>query len=676
LNLQMYCNVCRIPASFKKWVNKQLKGLDKFATEHVGFDEDYHEEKHPEGSVFGGFLSFSAIVFAITLCCVYIYTYFYFNVDVFNAFVPSDQGFFGQIEAELAVRLRFYGYPGCVGGALQAGGAPAVAVSAAAGEARYGCRQGVLEVHFNTSYAQKLSQGPTVSVDLKPQCPSCVENVTTGVKSCENCLVAAVSYIEWDISAPSIFDGDDNSVSGRTVPTESGNMFRGAETTEVEVALIPTYYKNDLYSIESTGFRVQFSDTTYGGSTSFSLNKSHTPGSNESLLDGYILDSEFLDEDVDNKVVFKLSMPLFSLRLNIWVTKKVSWLTDVGVIGGLITCIFALALAIMHKLEALWYDPEHPTRRALYQAQRALSSPAFSSFRRTPRTRQGTPQPPGTPSGKGSWGGSILKKPIFRRKGALKAEEGWRRPQKVLGEKRGAGARGKPEEHPKQKEEIYASNSRRASGDQGNEAYTASQAFDESKDGYEVQSALEEAHRNDHDAAFLQSFNPQGAALDEEKEDEGHHMGASANDEVDDEDVEMGLRPSEYEALDMSKTSGTTDEPLGSEAKEAVVGELEKTPEQADDAQAQISRGAEGPGRQSLPLERSMTTKEVSEGEGVEEGEKDHTEELVDQVRSVSTEEPGSGDHVDQIEGQVTDQEQPPAVEVASGNEEDGRADL
>lgn len=371
----------RIPASFKIKVKNKLKKLDKFATEHMAFGGDEDEGDEPEGSVFGGFLTFSAIAVAVIICGLYVYTYFYFNVAVFHSFSPSEQSFYGAVGLELGVKLRFHGYSGCVGGALLPGGAPAVEVAGLSGDAGYGCEEGALEVNFNTSHAQTLTQGPTFTISLHPDCPSCVENTTTGTKSCEDCLVASVSYIEWDISAPSIYDGDDNSVNGRTVPNDPGEVFRGSDITEVEVTLIPTSYENDIQSIENSGFRLQFSDTQYGESKSFLLNTSYTPGKNESLLDGYILDSDFIDADVDNQVEFKLTMPIFGLRLNIWVTNKVSWLDNYGIIGGLIALIFALALSVMHKFEALWYNPEHPTRKALRRAQSAVGSTKFASFR-------------------------------------------------------------------------------------------------------------------------------------------------------------------------------------------------------------------------------------------------------------------------------------------------------
>uniref|UniRef100_A0A7S4DDG7 Tyrosine-protein kinase ephrin type A/B receptor-like domain-containing protein n=1 Tax=Heterosigma akashiwo TaxID=2829 RepID=A0A7S4DDG7_HETAK len=368
----------RIPASFKTKIKNQLKKLDKFATDHMAFGggED-EEEQLPEGSVFGGFLTFSAILVAVLICGLYIYTYFYFNVDVFNSFVPSDQDFYGPIECGLTVKLQFHGYSGCVGDALQSGGSPVVEVSQINGETSYNCNQGSLEVNFNTSQPQTLTQGPSFMVELNPDCPSCVENTTTGVKSCEDCLVTSVSYIEWEISGLAIFEGDDNSVSGQTAPYKTDEVLRGSDSTSVEITLIPTYYKNDIDSIENTGYRVQFSDYDLGDSTSFLLNTTHASRDNETSL----IDSEFVGEDVENKVEFKLQLPLFSLRLDIWVTNRVSWLDNYGIIGGLIALIFALALSVMHKFESLWYNPDHPSRKALRRAQTALGSAKFASFR-------------------------------------------------------------------------------------------------------------------------------------------------------------------------------------------------------------------------------------------------------------------------------------------------------
>jgi len=341
------------------------------------FGGEDEEEQEPEGSVFGGFLTFSAILVAVLICGLYIYTYFYFNVDVFNSFVPSDQDFYGPIECGLTVKLQFHGYSGCVGDALQSGGSPVVEVSQINGETSYNCNQGSLEVNFNTSQPQTLTQGPSFMVELNPDCPSCVENTTTGVKSCEDCLVTSVSYIEWEISGLAIFEGDDNSVSGQTAPYKTDEVLRGSDSTSVEITLIPTYYKNDIDSIENTGYRVQFSDYDLGDSTSFLLNTTHASRDNETSL----IDSEFVGEDVENKVEFKLQLPLFSLRLDIWVTNRVSWLDNYGIIGGLIALIFALALSVMHKFESLWYNPDHPSRKALRRAQTALGSAKFASFR-------------------------------------------------------------------------------------------------------------------------------------------------------------------------------------------------------------------------------------------------------------------------------------------------------
>jgi len=352
----------RVHSKFKDFVVMKLKKFDKFSEEHLDIEG--------EATVLGGVLSLSALALSGVFIILYLYTYWSFNEHVENSFTPLDQSFYTNIGIELETQISFVGYSGCVGDDLLTDADPSIAINYLDGRVSYQCERGSLVVSFWTKKPQTLSQGPSIEISLEPPCPSCTEDANS-LLVCSNCTIASVQSIEWSVVVPAIYPGDTNTVFGRTVPSSSQAVFRGSTATTVEVSLIPTSMEDLTDGYYNEAFRVQFSDTSYGSTALFSVNQTAQQMGSGNLLSNYIIETEFVNENVDNMVSFRLELPIFSLRLKIIVDYIASWLDLWGLVGGITATIFGFALMVMLKFESL-KDPEHHGRKALQKARRAM----------------------------------------------------------------------------------------------------------------------------------------------------------------------------------------------------------------------------------------------------------------------------------------------------------------
>ena len=261
----------------------------------------------------------------------------------------------------------------------------------------------------------KALTSPTIDFSLKPTCDKCknamdeaneaIQNDwgggTNAVKDCSDCVMASAQGIRWTVWASPVWTKtpnefltprkDNNMVNGTT--NARGGVFRGSQKSEIEFSLIPVRY-NDAVTCETCSedyaYRMQFSKTVMGDTANFgtklewhndtSYNGNELRDSSTtlfkrfygaSLLDNFIDDASFVDEDLENEVHFRVVLAKSDVMLAMDIEKWMSYSEAVGIMGGIIEVVVVLVIAFMIKVE-MFAEPRSPIRQSTRRMVRVL----------------------------------------------------------------------------------------------------------------------------------------------------------------------------------------------------------------------------------------------------------------------------------------------------------------
>eukprot|EP00638_Chattonella_subsalsa_P015763 CAMPEP_0117817668 /NCGR_PEP_ID=MMETSP0949-20121206/790_1 /TAXON_ID=44440 /ORGANISM="Chattonella subsalsa, Strain CCMP2191" /LENGTH=2045 /DNA_ID=CAMNT_0005656037 /DNA_START=66 /DNA_END=6203 /DNA_ORIENTATION=+ len=352
---------------------QMLKKLDKFVDEHLDI---YGKE---DGQIVGGIATIGAFIVIVMLSSMIIFIYANYNIAVSQGVVPMDDSFTRTISSSVSIEVEFVGFTGCVDNEadLNFDGVDETDVGITLKnfnelENKFYCDSGSLIIQLEGEISS-ISDTVSVGFELVPVCETCISSPV-----CQNCTIAAVQAIKWSTRADSVYPGDDNSIVG-TIFADPDHLFRGGTETDLEINLVPSYYRNEIEVLSITGFRLQHQGTVRGDMATFTTYSWDPPS--ENILENYIVNNEFTDVSTENKVAFSINFILASWQLNMHVDTKQTWMDAWGILGGLVGSVAGMAIYIMLHFESF---SDHESKHA------KITTKVISCFKRiNPAMRKG-----------------------------------------------------------------------------------------------------------------------------------------------------------------------------------------------------------------------------------------------------------------------------------------------
>lgn len=274
-----------------------------------------------------------------------------------------------------------------------------------------------------------VDASPRIQFISKPTCGSCLvahdENgtvitndyggtagTTNKVYDCPNCSLATAQAIRWDAWASPIWASpaspnivpwvDINRVNGTLGTGDPAAVFRGAEPNEVTLSMIPAAYADTLAGgkpadKQELGFRLQFAESAVGSIATFETRAPVFNGSelrprdfqdedlpmysiyyDGSLRENFIASegasTDFVGVTMENMVAFEMNFAQADVMLAASITPDASFMTVLGVLGGLFPIIAGLVVLVMNNWEMV-NNPLSPFRQKVRaQADRARAA--------------------------------------------------------------------------------------------------------------------------------------------------------------------------------------------------------------------------------------------------------------------------------------------------------------
>lgn len=387
ITVMIYLAIQKLPHKYMARLEAFLIRIDKFVDEHL-------EIYGGEGLAIGGLATIASVVIICMLAGMIIHLYIYYNFTLSQGVVPASDAFTRSIEGTLAVQVEFVGFSGCVGDLmdLNGDGADDTEVDLTARNVEVAalnatCADGTLVVSAAGTVSY-LTDSVTVTFDVSAPCDSCID---VAASACQNCTVISASNILWYAGSDEVYPGDDNAVTGSLYPS-SGEVFRGEDATALEIALVPSLYMNEITMVEINAFRLHHQLTEAGSTVGFATSGNAT---DEDIVDTWITNNDFTDEDTSNTMSFEFTFSIASWQLNILIGTKYTWMDAWGVLGGLVGSIMGSVVWVMLHFERAGHHETKQAKviRAIGQSIRKLS----------PTIRKGYFQDAGHVKNKNAW---------------------------------------------------------------------------------------------------------------------------------------------------------------------------------------------------------------------------------------------------------------------------------
>jgi hypothetical protein len=171
--------------------------------------------------------------------------------------------------------------------------------------------------------------------------------------------------IKWTLEADRTYPGDVNVIGGTISAQDlsTNAQFKGSTSSEASVSLIASQYQNVITNTNINSYRLQHNGVTYGsygelvtaydviegtGYQPLTAYSNHITGS---FLETYTL----LSEDLTDSVGANIKATIYPAQLSITVQEIQTWLQALGTIGGFVSAIMGLVLAVMNRVQQLEY---------------------------------------------------------------------------------------------------------------------------------------------------------------------------------------------------------------------------------------------------------------------------------------------------------------------------------
>jgi hypothetical protein len=353
-----------------------LRKFDLFPRRHQA--ESKNEEFADRSfapSALGGVVSVGLFLLGLACTSIMFYMYTEFNTDVTSSLDVFNMTFIDDVSINVGVDVSFIGFTGCSNNTwvldTTGEGDPEMIVTGASYDTKttsYECRNGDLDMTVILK-KMKVVTNPKFLFRVEPKCQECTDSGETPLYSgnevldCLPCSVASAQGFTYSVSStntwgesPGVHGSDENFVNGSEVPASATDVFRGDDTTTVQVDFMPAIYDNRQTAKKFETYRLVYAGTDLGSTQSFKgatdFYGTGSVASTPANFFTWVKDDSFVDMDATNVVSFTLDMPLSTSALSVVVENYESFLdvcAQVGGILGLLTAIFLLAMSYVER---------------------------------------------------------------------------------------------------------------------------------------------------------------------------------------------------------------------------------------------------------------------------------------------------------------------------------------
>jgi hypothetical protein len=388
------------PHPIRDFMIRFLRHFDLFPRRHqIESKNEEFVERSFAPSALGGVISIGLFLLGLACTSIMFYMYTEYNIDVSSSLDVFNMTFIDDVAVNIEVDVSFIGFSGCSSDSYvldaTGEGAPEMIVTGASYNSKstsYACSDGDLDMTITLS-KMKVVTNPKFMFRVDPKCTACSDSgdspLYTGneVLSCLPCSIASAQGFTYSVSStntwgesPGVHDKDDNFVNGSEVPYATTDIFRGDDSTTVQVDLMPAIYDNRQTAKKFETYRLVYSKSDLGSTQSFKgATDFYGTGSSVSTPSNFftwVKEDSFVDEDATNAVTFVLDMPLSTSSLSVVIQNYESFLDVAAQVGGilaLLTAIFLLGMSYVERGDDAqdWMGKFASTVTNYYNKQRA-----------------------------------------------------------------------------------------------------------------------------------------------------------------------------------------------------------------------------------------------------------------------------------------------------------------